>query len=210
MQKHFKESLMPAMSLLVRIVVALSITISFTVVAGNCPGARRNMTIEAACHEVCGAATAPARGMYQLCVDTLREEDTLAWSVVDEAGEYAQRAAWRAIWAYLDTMGRAWHFITGNTTALAGGEEERAAYASCVGGRYQEAEAAMDKVRSRLPDHCGPDVAGEYKRALRDVEACRDRVAKLKPPPPPLLAMVEADYNRTLLAYLLGKLIGVK
>jgi hypothetical protein len=200
------------MSLLVRIVVvALSITISFTtVIAGNCPGARRNMTIEAACREVCGAATtpAPARGMYQLCVDTLREEDTPAWSVADKAGEYADRAAWRAMWAYLDTMGQASHFL-GHAAELAGGEEERAAYASCVSGRYQEAEAAMDKVRSRLPNHCGPDVADEYKRALRDVEACRDRVAKLKPPSP-LLAMVEVDYNRTLLAYLLGKLIGVK
>ena len=188
------------MSLLGPVVVALAL--GFTVVAGGCPGARRNMTVEAACREACGAASAPApaRAMYQLCMDSLRDDD----GSVDEAGEYAYRAAWRALWAYLDTMARAWHFL-GNAALAAG--EEKAAYAFCVGGRYQEAEAAMDKVRSRLPEHCGPDIGGEYKRALRDVEACRGRVAKL--PSSPLLAMVEADYDRTILAYLLGKLIGV-
>ncbi|KAG2581281.1 uncharacterized protein LOC120639309 [Panicum virgatum] len=191
------------MSLLVPIVVALAL--GFTVVAGGCPGAHRNMTIEAACREACGAAPAPApapaRAMYQLCIDSLRDDDG---SVDDKTGEYAYRAAWRALWAYLDTMGRAWHFL--RNAELAAGEE-KAAYAFCVGGRYQDAEAAMDKVQSRLPEHCGPDTGGEYKRALRDVAACRDRVAKL--PSSPLLAMVEADYNRTILAYLLGKLIGV-
>ncbi|RLN05423.1 hypothetical protein C2845_PM13G01740 [Panicum miliaceum] len=140
---------------LLPIVVALSL--GFTVVAGVCLRARRNMTMEAACREACGVAAAAGRAMYQLCMDTLRDDDDL--SSVDEVGEYAYRAAWRALWAYLDTMGRAWHFL-GNA-ALAGGEE-KAAYAFCVGGRYQEAEA------------------------------------------------VEADYNRTILAYLLGKLIGVK
>ncbi|OEL26986.1 hypothetical protein BAE44_0012001 [Dichanthelium oligosanthes] len=178
------------------------LSLSVTVVAGGCPGARTNMTMEAACREACG--TAAAKGMYQLCIDTLREEDTTAGSV-DEAGEYAYHAAWRALWAYLDTMGRAWHFL-GDAARLAG--EEKAAYEFCVGGRYQEAEAAMDRVRNRLPDHCGPNVGDEYKMALRDVGACRDRVAKL--PSSPLLAMVEVDYNRTLLASMLGKLIGVK
>ncbi|CAL5008802.1 unnamed protein product [Urochloa decumbens] len=181
------------MSLLVRILVALSV--SFTV---------------AACCEACGTALAPpaARGMYQLCLDTLREEDATAGSV-DEAGEYAYRATWRALWAYLDTMGRAWHFLGGDAAApLAAGEEEKAAYAFCVGGRYPETETALGRVLNRLPEHCGADIASEYKRALRDVEACRDRVATL--PSSPLLAMVEADRDRTLLAYLLGKLIGVK
>ncbi|RLM62115.1 hypothetical protein C2845_PM14G01520 [Panicum miliaceum] len=163
---------MTSMSLLVAIVVAFSL--GFTVVAGGCPGARRNMTMEAACCEACGAAPAPAtaRAMYQLCMDTLSDDDLS----VDEAGEYAYRASWRALWAYLDTMGRAWHLL-GNA-ALAAGEEKAV-------------------LRRR-----------QYKRAMRDVEACRDRVAKL--PSSPLLVMVEADYNRTILAYLLGKLIGVK
>ncbi|CAO2200106.1 unnamed protein product [Urochloa humidicola] len=147
--------------------------------------------------------------MYQLCLDTLSEEDAAAGSIED-AGEYAYRATWRALWAYLDTMGREWHFLGGDAAApaLASGEEKKAAYAFCVGGRYPEAETAMDRVLNRLPEHCDADIAGEYKRALRDVAACRDRVAKL--PSSPLLAMVEADYGRTLLAYQLGKLIGVK
>lgn len=193
------------MSLLVPLVVALSLC-NLTFVAGECPGALRNMTMEAACREACIAAPAPVTGMYQLCMDTLGEEDTAGGDgSVEEAGEYAYHATWRALWAYLDTMARAWHFL--GDTAIAAGEEKEA-YAFCVGGRYPEAEAAMDRVRNRLPEHCGRDVAGEYKRALRDVAACRDRVAKL--PSSPLIAMVEADYHRTMLAYLLGKVIGVK
>ncbi|CAO2189981.1 unnamed protein product [Urochloa humidicola] len=192
--------------LFMQILVALSVI--FTVVAGDCPGAGTNMTVEAACREACGTA-APARGIYQLCLDTLRDEDAAAGSA-DDAGEYAYRATWRALWAYLDTMGLAWHFLGEDAAApaLAGGEEEKAVYAFCVGGRYPEAETAMDRVLNRLPEHCSADIAGEYKRALRDVAACRDRVARL--PSSALLAMVEADYDRTLLAYLLGKLIGVK
>ncbi|KAF8712750.1 hypothetical protein HU200_028518 [Digitaria exilis] len=190
------------MSLLVPIIVALSL--SLTVVSGECPGARNNMTMEAACREACAAPPSPATRMYQLCMDTLGEVGTPAGSV-EEAGEYAYHATWRALWAYLDTMAMAWHFL-GDAAAIAAGEE-KAAYAFCVGGRYPEAEAAMERV-NWLPGHCGHDVDGEYKRALCDVEACRDRVAKLASSP--LIAMVDADYNRTLLAYLLGKVIGVK
>ncbi|KAF8669807.1 hypothetical protein HU200_004267 [Digitaria exilis] len=182
------------MSLLVPIVVALSLSLT-VVVSGECPGARKNMTMEAACREACAAAPSPATRMYQLCMDTLGEVGSPAGSV-EKAGEYAYHATWRALWAYLDTMAMAWHFL-GNTAKIAAGEEKEA-YAFCVGGRYPEAEAAMDRVRNWLPEHCGHDVDGEYKRALRDVEACRDRVAKLASSP--LIAMVEADYNRTLMA----------
>lgn len=56
-QKHFAESLaMISMSLL-PIVVALSV-MSFTVVAGRCPGAGRNTAMEAACREACGTPAA--------------------------------------------------------------------------------------------------------------------------------------------------------
>ncbi|KAF8775754.1 hypothetical protein HU200_004254 [Digitaria exilis] len=99
------------MSLLVPIIVALSLSLT-VVVSSECPGARKNMTMEAACREACVA-----------CMDTLGVVGTPAGSV-EEAGEYAYHATWRAL-------------------------EEKAAYVFCVGGRYPEAEAAMDRVSSR-------------------------------------------------------------
>jgi hypothetical protein len=139
---------MTSMSLLVAIVVAFSL--GFTVVAGGCPGARRNMTMEAACREACGAAPAPAtaRAMYQLCMDTLSDDDLS----VDVAGEYAYRAAWRALWAYLDTMGRAWHLL-GNA-ALAAGEEKAVLRRRQVpGGRGGHGQGPEQVAGSLRPRH---------------------------------------------------------
>ncbi|KAJ1267031.1 hypothetical protein BS78_07G025800 [Paspalum vaginatum] len=161
----------------------------FTVlVAGDCSGSRTNMTMEQACRAACGNAAA-GEPMHQFCMVTLRDDDTHAGSI-DKAGEYAYRAAWRALWAYLDTLGRAWHLL-GNAP-LAG--EEKAAYWFCVGGRPVPGGQGGHGQRHR------------YRTALRDVKACRDRLlAKL--PSSPLLTMVEADDKRTLLAYLLCKLL---
>ena len=45
------------MSLLVWLAVALSLS-STIVAGGDCPGAHRNITMEAACREACGTAAA--------------------------------------------------------------------------------------------------------------------------------------------------------
>ncbi|CAO2186762.1 unnamed protein product [Urochloa humidicola] len=105
------------------------------------------MTVEAACSEACGAA-APAREMYQLFLDTLREEDATAGSV-DEANEYPYRAMWWALWGYLDRHhGPGVALPQREAAALAGSEEETAAYTFCVDGGYQEAETIYQGIRN--------------------------------------------------------------
>lgn len=86
-------------------------------------------------------------------------------------------------------------------------DEAKAAYELCSHG-YHEADASMDRVWKRLPESCDLDLGNEYRAALRAVGACKDILAKL--PYLPLLNIVEDNYNRTMVAYLLGKLIGIK
>ena len=194
------------MSLLVWLAVALSLS-STIVAGGDCPGAHRNITMEAACREACGTATATATAaagepMYQVCMRALGE-DYRAGSV-KEAYEFAYDAAWQAVASYGRTAGWA-DYVLGNGT-LTG--DAKAAYGLVAGGSYREAEAAMGNVCHRVMEDCGVELSGDYRTALRDVAACRDRLAKL--PPSSLLTMVEKDYTSTMLAYLLGKLIGIK
>ena len=189
------------MSPLAWLAVALSLS-SFTIVAGgDCPGAHRNITMEAACREACGTAAA-GEPMYQVCLRELGD-DYRAGSV-KEAYEFAYDAAWQAVASYGRTAGWA-EYVLGNGT-LTG--DAKAAYGLVAGGSYREAEAAMGQVCHRVMDDCGLDLSDDYKTALRDVAACRDRLAKM--PPSSLLTMVEKDYTSTMLAYLLGKLIGIK
>ncbi|CAL5008803.1 unnamed protein product [Urochloa decumbens] len=194
------------MSLLVWIVVALSL--NSATAAGDCPGAYRNMTMEAACREAT-AAGEPAMPTYQTCVDTVGE-DSRAGSV-HEAIEYAYNAASRAVLVY--TGAESWaELLLKNASALSG--EEKAAYELCNRG-YQEADAAMvrvwrkvDRIWSRLPEPCGVGLGNEYRTALRGVGACRDRVVRL--PSSPMVDMVKRDNDVTLVAYVLGKLVGAK
>ncbi|PAN33412.1 hypothetical protein PAHAL_6G019300 [Panicum hallii] len=186
------------MFLLVWVALSLSSTI---VAGGDCPGAHRNMTMEAACREATATATA-GEPMYQVCMHALG--DDYRAGAVKEAYLFAYDAAWRAVESYGTTEGWA-QYVLGNGS-LTG--DEKAAYGCVAGGSYREAEAAMGKVTHRVGLDCGLDLSDEYRTALRNAEACRDRLAKL--PPSPLLTMVEEDYNSTLLAYLLGKLLGIK
>ena len=188
------------MSLLVCLAVALSLS-STIVAGGDCPGAHRNITMEAACREACGTAAA-GEPMYQVCMRELGD-DYRAGSV-KEAYEFAYDVAWKAVASYGRTAGWA-EYVLGNGT-LTG--DAKAAYGLVAGGSYREAEAAMGQVCHRVMDDCGLDLSDEYKTALRDVAACRDRLANM--PPSSLLTMVEKDYTSTMLAYLLGKLIGIK
>ncbi|RLN04730.1 hypothetical protein C2845_PM13G01720 [Panicum miliaceum] len=189
------------MSLLVWLVVALSLS-STLVAGGDCPGAHRNMTMEAACREACGPAPA-GEPMYQVCTHALG--DDYRAGAVKEAYLFAYDAAWRVVESYGTTAGWAQH-VLGNGM-LTG--DEKAAYGLVASGTYREAGATMEQVADRVAErHCGLDVSAEYRTALRGVGECSDRLAKL--PPSPLLAMVEEDYNSTLLAFMLGKLIGVE
>ena len=160
------------MSPLAWLAVALSLS-SFTIVAGgDCPGAHRNITMEAACREACGTAAA-GEPMYQVCMRALGE-DYRAGSV-KEAYEFAYDAAWQAVASYGRTAGWA-DYVLGNGT-LAG--DAKAAYGLVAGGSYREVEAAMGNVCHRVMEDCGVELSGDYRTALRDVAACRDRLAKL-------------------------------
>ncbi|CAO2186761.1 unnamed protein product [Urochloa humidicola] len=200
---------MTDMSLLVSIVVALSLSSATAAVvagAGDCPGAYRKMTMEAACSEA--TAAGDPKPTYQTCVDTLGQGSRAG--SVHEASEYAYNAAARAVLVYPGA--KSWAALLLKNASLSG--EEKAAYELCARG-YDEADAAMKRVWKRVAgvrsrnaaERCGVGLGDEYRTALRGVGACRDRVVRLRASP--IVTMVK-DNDVTLVAYVIGKLIGAK
>ncbi|CAO2164579.1 unnamed protein product [Urochloa humidicola] len=190
------------MSLLVSIVMALSLSSATVVIAAgsDCPGAYRKMTMEAACREA--TAAGDPKPTYQICVDTLGQ-DSRAGSI-HEASEYAYNAAARAVLVYPGA--KSWAALLLKNASLSG--EEKAAYELCARG-YDGADAAMKRVWKRVGGVRSRNGLGdEYRAALRGVGACRDRVVRL--PASPMVDMVKRDNDVTLVAYVLGKLIGAK
>lgn len=144
--------------------------------------------------------------MYKLCVATLAHGTTAG--SIHEASEYAAITAWEAELGYFPNV--AWLNGALNNASIAG--EEKAAYELCSHG-YNDAKAAMertwkklDRVWMRLPECCCLDLGHKYRAALRGMGACRDRLAKL---PDLQLFGVAEDSDMTMVAYLLGRLIGI-
>ncbi|CAD6246627.1 unnamed protein product [Miscanthus lutarioriparius] len=157
-----------------------------------------SMTVEAACEKATGTLL-----MYELCKDALRDV-TYPSNGVDL---YALVGAKRALASYDDTA-RAAGTLRGNAS-LPG--DERDAYASCEES-YRAATDTMDRVAAALVG-CrflddGDDLGQVYRDGVAQVEGCRDRVMKL--PASPLYARSLVDRNLAVLAYFLGKLLGVQ
>ncbi|KAF8666053.1 hypothetical protein HU200_053757 [Digitaria exilis] len=147
--------------------------------------------------------------MYKLCTRMLVQR-TPARSF-HEASEYASIAAEEVWLLYPFVM----YYMRSALVNSSIPGEAKAAYELCIHD-YQEADATMDRTRRKLDrvlkglsERCGLDLNNEYRAALRSVGACRDRLAKLSNSP--LLDDNNEDiYNRTMVAYMLGKLIGIK
>lgn len=197
------------MSLFVVVAMAL-VSLSSTIVAAgdDCPGAHRNITMEAACREV--MAGKPVH-MFEDCMGLLGARNfVIGRKSIYKASEYVYVAATAAELDYFFTMLGV--RLNLDNASIPG--EDKAAYEMFVND-YREAFSAMnrtsnrlEKVVHRLPERCGVDLGDEYRVALRSVGACRDRLAKLSNLP--LLDSAKDDYDRTTVAYLLRKLIGIK
>ncbi|KAF8650244.1 hypothetical protein HU200_064002 [Digitaria exilis] len=186
--------------------VAVALSLSSTIIAGSdCPGAHINMTMEAACREATTAGK--PLPMYKLCKRMLVQR-TPAGSF-HEASEYASIAAEEVWLLYSFVM----YYMRSALVNSSIPGEANAAYELCIHD-YQEADATMDRTRRKLDrvlkglsECCGLNLSNEYRAALHSVGACRDRLAKLSNSP--LLDNNEDIYNRTMVAYMLGKLIGI-
>ncbi|KAL6659461.1 hypothetical protein ACP70R_003501 [Stipagrostis hirtigluma subsp. patula] len=184
------------------ILIVLTLHLTSTIAAGGCPGVR-SMTTDAACREASGTQL-----MYELCSSTLRAEFRDPRSFT-EVTEYARVAARRAFLMYQPTIDVADVQCQNHTHP----DEDRAAFCYCHDAAiptYYGAKVAMSKVKSWLADGCWFDgLHDQYMTALLDLERCRDRVIKIQPEPE-MYSMILDDRNRTFLAYILGKLLGVE
>ncbi|KAF8669805.1 hypothetical protein HU200_004265 [Digitaria exilis] len=149
--------------------------------------------------------------MYEDCMGTLgARNQVIGRKSIYEASEYVYVAVLVAEQGYFLTVFGMMFAL--DNASIPG--EEKAAYELCIHD-YQEADAAMnrtsyrlERVRKGLPEHCGVNLGDEYRAALRGLGACRDSLAKL--PNSPLLDVVKNNYDRTMVAYMVGKLIGIK
>lgn len=163
--------------------------------ASACPDVA-SMTVDAACEKATGTQL-----MFELCKDALRD---VAYPS-NGADLYALVGAKRALASYGDTA-RAAGTLHGNAS-LPG--DERDAYASCEEA-YRAATDTMDRVVDALVGcrFLEGDLGQVYRDGVAQVEGCRDRVLKL--PASPLYARSLVDRNMAVLAYFLGKLLGVQ
>lgn len=140
--------------------------------------------------------------MYDLCMGMMARKSKVG--SIHEASEYAVIGA---MVAWLDGyFTESWvRDALYNTSKPSIPGELKAAFLKCGRG-YLESNAAMLGVWRKLPECC--NLGDEHRMALRRLRACKDSLAKL--PDLQLLGKVEADYDRTMVVYLLGKFIGIK
>jgi pectinesterase inhibitor-like protein len=154
-----------------------------------------SMAVEAACQTACGT-----RLLYDMCMDTLREDFDPDPSVSAEVTLYALHAAQHALESYLATVDAALELIKGSL-----GRDERAAYDVCV-GEYGYAENSMRRVAKDMLPRCKlVGLGDEFMNGLMHLEKCRDLLIRL--PGSPLYARNLVDRNKDLLAYSLGNLL---
>ncbi|KAF8669802.1 hypothetical protein HU200_004256 [Digitaria exilis] len=149
------------------VVVAMAlVSLSSTIVAASddCPGARRNITMEAACRE---AMAGKPMHMFEDCMGLLGARNwVIGRKSIYEANEYVYLKYFLTVFMVKIAL---------DNTSIPG--EDKAAYELCVKD-YHEVYSAMDRtsdrlerVQKRLPERCGLDLGNECKAALRSVEA---------------------------------------
>jgi hypothetical protein len=166
-----------------------------------CPGVPYiNMTI--ACRTACGTKL-----MYDLCIDAMRRGGIdPSPSHTEETTVYAILVGNQTSESYMDTMDALTTQLQENTS-LSGPEKE--AYDGCLDD-YIAASNSIDYIDIVNLSNCffsGLD--DEYRKGMRSLDSCRDRMLAPWIHVPPLYPMVERDRNNVFLAYLLGKLLGI-
>ncbi|KAL6659465.1 hypothetical protein ACP70R_003505 [Stipagrostis hirtigluma subsp. patula] len=162
-------------------------------VAAACPDLP-SMTVEDACRTAAGTLL-----MYELCKDALRDVSYPS-NCVDL---YALVAAKRALASYDDTARAAGDLLRGD--GLTG--DERGAYEACVAA-YRDATGTMEAVAGEVVGcRFGEGLGQVYRDGVAQLERCRDKLMKL--PSSPLYAMNLVDRNKAVLAYFLGRLLGI-
>jgi hypothetical protein len=157
-----------------------------------------SLPVEMACREACAT-----RLMYDMCMDTLREEFDPDPSRSIAVTAYALLAAQRAVESYVVTVAEASELLHNGSL----GGDERTAYQVCV-AQYAYAKQSMDNVAEDLLPPCSfAGLRDEYLNGVRDLESCRDRVIRFTKSP--LNAMNLVDRNKALLAYSLGQLLDI-
>ncbi|KAJ1267223.1 hypothetical protein BS78_07G040100 [Paspalum vaginatum] len=154
------------------------------------------MTVEGACQKATGTLL-----MYELCKDAMRDVSYPS-NAVDL---YALVAAKRALASFADTA-RSADVLRGNGS-LPGAERD--AYAACEES-YREATGTLDGVVAAVAGcrFLDGDLGQVYRDGIAQVESCRDRVRDL--PSSPLYARNLVDRNLAVLAYFVGRLLGVR
>uniref|UniRef100_A0ACD5WTW3 Uncharacterized protein n=1 Tax=Avena sativa TaxID=4498 RepID=A0ACD5WTW3_AVESA len=182
-------------------ILVLVLAFPFFVASGEpCPGVR-SLPVEAACEEACGT-----RLMYDMCMDTLREDLGLGFGPDPphsvEVTAYAVLAAQRARESFAATVDAASDLLSGSLN-----RDERATYDACVVD-YGYTDFSMASVANDMLPGCRfGGLAEEYIDGLVHLESCRDRLMRLEASP--LYTMNLVDRNKELLAYSLGQLLGI-
>uniref|UniRef100_K3YMT0 Pectinesterase inhibitor domain-containing protein n=2 Tax=Setaria italica TaxID=4555 RepID=K3YMT0_SETIT len=155
-----------------------------------------SMTVEQACRAATGTEL-----MYELCKDAMRDVSYPSNGV----DLYALVAAKRALASFDDTA----HALD---ALLADGSltgDEKNAYALCKES-YGQATDTMNGVAAAVVGcrFMEGDLGQVYRDDVAQVERCRDRVRSL--PASPIYARNLVDRNMAVLAYFVGRLLGVQ
>ncbi|TVU02433.1 hypothetical protein EJB05_52075, partial [Eragrostis curvula] len=160
-----------------------------------------SMSVEDACRTATGTPL-----MYGLCKDALCDV-AFATSGVDL---YALVAAKRALASYGDTARAISDRLSGAGGAASGSlvGDEKDAYDVCAGA-YSLGTGIMEQVADAMIGcRFGDDLGKLYKDGIAQMETCRDKLLTLTSSP--LYDMNLGDRNKAILAYFLGRLLGVQ
>jgi hypothetical protein len=145
--------------------------------------------------------------MYDLCIDAMRRGGIdPSPTHTEETTVYAILAGSQTSTSYGDTL-EALRIQLQQNMSLSG--PERDAYGGCLHD-YVAAVNSIDLIYvTSLPGCFFGGLGVEYRKGMTSLESCRDRMLAPFMNRPPLYPMVMRDRNNVLLAYLLGKLLGI-
>ena len=167
----------------------------------KCPGVP-HVSTTVACRSACGTKL-----MYDLCTDSMRRGGMdPSPSHTEETTVYAILAGQQAMASYHDTLGSLSTQLQQNTS-LSG--PERDAYGGCLHDVVDAVNSMALITVTSLPGCYFGGLAAEYMKGMKSLESCRDRMLAPWMNTPPLYSKVERDRNNALLAYLIGKLLGI-
>ncbi|CAM0908880.1 unnamed protein product [Alopecurus aequalis] len=167
----------------------------------KCPGVPHVSTI-VACRSACGT-----KFMYDLCIDSMQRGGIdPSPSHTEETTVYAILAGQQTMASYQDTLNYLSTQLQENTS-LSG--PERDAYGGCLHEIVDATNSMALITVTSLPGCFFGGLANDYKKGIDSLESCRDRMLTPSVTMPPLYSKVVRDRNNAVLAYFLGRLLGI-